>query len=144
MIVLGSGTRVVGTEEMVRVEDRPRQVGVVRVDARVEDRDDPASAGDAEIEDVVRAHESAALDECSAALDIKREAKKALKVEQILGTWTLAVVRENGKTRESRFSITQHDGKLKGVFSSQRGDRDATKIELKGDTLIESFEMHWH
>ncbi len=64
-----------------------------------------------------------------------REGKKGLKVEQILGTWTLAVARENGEARESKIVVSRDGEKLKAVYSGRRGEREAKKVELKGDTL---------
>ncbi len=64
-----------------------------------------------------------------------REVKQALEVEQILGTWTLAVVREDGETRESTIVISRDGEKLKAVYSGRNREREATKVELKGDTL---------
>ena len=69
----------------------------------------------------------------------KREVKKKNPLAAVLGKWTLQVTRDNGETRESTIAITSGGGKLQGLYTSRRGEREAKNVQFKDGVL--SFEL---
>ena len=69
----------------------------------------------------------------------QREGGKVVQLASVVGTWKLEVTRDNGETRESTIALKLVDGKLKDLYTSRYGEREAEKITLKGDAL--SFQL---
>jgi hypothetical protein len=64
---------------------------------------------------------------------------KGVRIADIVGTWKLEVTRENGESSESTITITADGEKLQGRYESPYGEREAKKLQVKGDEL--SFEL---
>ena len=70
---------------------------------------------------------------------VGRRESAPLRLVDIVGEWKLEAAREDGETSESTIAITVEGDKLKGVYNSAYGEREAKKLQLKSDEL--SFEL---
>ena len=70
--------------------------------------------------------------------EVKKE-KRPVKIAAILGKWNFEVTTDGGETLKPSILITREGDRLKGLYTSRYGEREAKKIQLKGDAL--SFEI---
>ena len=68
-----------------------------------------------------------------------REVKKGPGIADVVGTWKLESVRDDGETSESSIKITKDGDKLKGLYTSRYGEREVEKVKLEGNVLSFQF-----